>query len=41
MNEWMKKGMVTDVVDQNNKVISRNEEWAFGVRVVGNYNKKK
>ena len=40
MNEWMEIGMVTNTVDEKQKVMTRDQNWIFSVRVVGNTNKK-
>ena len=40
MNAWKEKGMVIDVVDEKQKLMTRDQNWAFSERVVGNANKK-
>ena len=39
MNEWTEKGMVLDIVNEKYKVMIRDQNQAFGVRVVGTNNK--
>ena len=40
MNEWMEIGMVTDTVDEKEKVMTRYQNLIFSVRVIGGANKK-
>ena len=41
INEWMGKRIVIDVVNYKEKVMTRDQNWAFSARVVGTSNKKK
>ena len=40
MSVWEENGVAIDIVDEKNNLATRNQNWAFGARVVGNHNKK-
>ena len=40
MNEWAENRVVIDIADEKDKVMTRNQNWAFVARVVGNFNEK-
>ena len=36
----MENGIVIDIVDEKDKLMTRNQNWDFSVRFIVNYNKK-